>query len=96
MKVLRKCCQLPPVGILHKTHYKMFMKQLREFQTSFSYAMGLSVDNRCNHCGISAKSTPMMRRGPAGPRTLCNACGLKWANKGKHKEGTPSVAMSGV
>ncbi|MBA0562085.1 hypothetical protein Golob_007163 [Gossypium lobatum] len=24
----------------------------------------------------------MMRRGPAGPRTLCNACGLKWANKG--------------
>ncbi|KAF8377397.1 hypothetical protein HHK36_030774 [Tetracentron sinense] len=23
----------------------------------------------------------MMRRGPAGPRTLCNACGLMWANK---------------
>ncbi|XP_022854297.1 GATA transcription factor 19-like [Olea europaea var. sylvestris] len=23
-----------------------------------------------------------MRRGPAGPRTLCNACGLMWANKG--------------
>ncbi|KAK8605916.1 hypothetical protein V6N13_102682 [Hibiscus sabdariffa] len=36
----------------------------------------------CRHCGISSKSTPMMRRGPAGPRTLCNACGLKWANKG--------------
>ena len=36
---------------------------------------------RCRHCGISSKSTPMMRRGPAGPRTLCNACGLKWANK---------------
>uniref|UniRef100_A0A5B7ANI1 Putative GATA transcription factor 24 n=1 Tax=Davidia involucrata TaxID=16924 RepID=A0A5B7ANI1_DAVIN len=36
----------------------------------------------CTHCGISSKSTPMMRRGPAGPRTLCNACGLKWANKG--------------
>ena len=36
---------------------------------------------RCTHCGISSKSTPMMRRGPAGPRTLCNACGLKWANK---------------
>lgn len=37
--------------------------------------------NRCRHCGISSKSTPMMRRGPDGPRTLCNACGLKWANK---------------
>eukprot|EP00262_Sarcandra_glabra_P018355 TRINITY_DN654_c0_g3_i1.p1 TRINITY_DN654_c0_g3~~TRINITY_DN654_c0_g3_i1.p1 ORF type:complete len:301 (+),score=37.04 TRINITY_DN654_c0_g3_i1:164-1066(+) len=36
----------------------------------------------CQHCGISAKATPAMRRGPAGPRTLCNACGLKWANKG--------------
>ncbi|KAF8406110.1 hypothetical protein HHK36_008190 [Tetracentron sinense] len=28
------------------------------------------------------KSTPAMRRGPAGPRSLCNACGLMWANKG--------------
>ncbi|MCH84406.1 GATA transcription factor 24-like, partial [Trifolium medium] len=28
------------------------------------------------------KHTPAMRRGPAGPRTLCNACGLMWANKG--------------
>ncbi|KAJ8452930.1 hypothetical protein Cgig2_014693 [Carnegiea gigantea] len=36
----------------------------------------------CQHCGISEKSTPAMRRGPAGPRTLCNACGLMWANKG--------------
>ncbi|CAH8331938.1 unnamed protein product [Eruca vesicaria subsp. sativa] len=30
----------------------------------------------CRHCGIGEKSTPMMRRGPEGPRTLCNACGL--------------------
>ncbi|XP_059653231.1 GATA transcription factor 28-like isoform X2 [Cornus florida] len=40
------------------------------------------VLRRCQHCGISEKSTPAMRRGPAGPRTLCNACGLMWANKG--------------
>lgn len=39
-------------------------------------------ETSCTHCGISSKSTPMMRRGPAGPRTMCNACGLKWANKG--------------
>lgn len=39
-------------------------------------------ETMCAHCGISSKSTPMMRRGPAGPRTLCNACGLVWANKG--------------
>ncbi|KAL0319531.1 UNVERIFIED_CONTAM: GATA transcription factor 28 [Sesamum angustifolium] len=36
-------------------------------------------DISCRHCGISEKSTPMMRRGPQGPRTLCNACGLMWA-----------------
>ncbi|WCJ35680.1 GATA transcription factor 24 [Euphorbia peplus] len=41
-----------------------------------------TVIRSCQHCGISENSTPAMRRGPAGPRTLCNACGLMWANKG--------------
>ncbi|GFS44091.1 similar to ZIM-like 1 [Actinidia rufa] len=41
-----------------------------------------TVARRCQHCGVSENSTPAMRRGPAGPRTLCNACGLTWANKG--------------
>ncbi|KAL2343849.1 hypothetical protein Fmac_005134 [Flemingia macrophylla] len=41
-----------------------------------------SIERRCHHCGTSEKSTPAMRRGPAGPRSLCNACGLMWANKG--------------
>mmetsp|Transcript_3413 Transcript_3413/g.12309 ORF Transcript_3413/g.12309 Transcript_3413/m.12309 type:complete len:302 (-) Transcript_3413:151-1056(-) len=36
----------------------------------------------CVHCGTTEDKTPMMRRGPAGPRTLCNACGLMWSNKG--------------
>ncbi|THU60920.1 hypothetical protein C4D60_Mb07t17800 [Musa balbisiana] len=33
---------------------------------------------RCLRCGISANATPHMRRGPEGPRTLCNACGIAW------------------
>ncbi|KAI5404526.1 GATA transcription factor 24 isoform X2 [Lathyrus oleraceus] len=37
---------------------------------------------RCKHCGVNENNTPAMRRGPDGPRTLCNACGLMWANKG--------------
>jgi len=41
----------------------------------------LSTHISCRHCNISEKCTPMMRRGPEGPRTLCNACGLLWANK---------------
>ncbi|WOL18078.1 hypothetical protein Cni_G26871 [Canna indica] len=35
----------------------------------------------CLNCGTSKSSTPLMRRGPDGPRSLCNACGLMWANK---------------
>ncbi|CAL1395490.1 unnamed protein product [Linum trigynum] len=41
-----------------------------------------TVIKRCQHCGVGENNTPAMRRGPAGPRTLCNACGLMWANKG--------------
>ncbi|CAL5204573.1 unnamed protein product [Lathyrus oleraceus] len=43
---------------------------------------GSSNWRRCKHCGVNENNTPAMRRGPDGPRTLCNACGLMWANKG--------------
>ncbi|PHT70430.1 hypothetical protein T459_25534 [Capsicum annuum] len=38
-------------------------------------------EQETSHCGFSSKSNPMIRHGPAGPRSLCNACGLMWANK---------------
>ncbi|KAL9274772.1 GATA transcription factor 28-like protein [Drosera capensis] len=47
------------------------------------------------HCGISEKSTPMMRKGPEGPKTLCNACGLMWANKGTLKSLSKGVPITG-
>lgn len=37
---------------------------------------------RCLNCGIAEGDTPMMRRGPAGPHTLCNACGLMYSARG--------------
>ncbi|CAH2050577.1 unnamed protein product [Thlaspi arvense] len=49
----------------------------------------------CRHCGTSEKSTPMMRRGPEGPRTLCNACGLMWANKGTLRDLSRAASQSG-
>lgn len=33
----------------------------------------------CSECGIQA--TPVRRQGPGGPRTLCNACGLRRAKR---------------
>eukprot|EP00249_Psilotum_nudum_P023267 c28811_g1_i3 orf=875-1957(+) len=50
----------------------------------------------CLHCGIGERSTPMMRRGPAGPRTLCNACGLMWANKGVLRDLSKSQSETGT
>ncbi len=35
--------------------------------------------------GCSATSTPEWRRGPMGPRTLCNACGLVYAKMMKKR-----------
>ncbi|CAG8544182.1 4033_t:CDS:10, partial [Diversispora eburnea] len=38
---------------------------------------------RCLHCGVDGHTTPLVRRGPEGGKTLCNACGLVWLNKGE-------------
>ncbi len=35
---------------------------------------------KCVHCGVT--STPLWRAGPAGPKTLCNACGVRWKKTG--------------
>lgn len=42
----------------------------------------------CTDCGTL--DSPEWRRGPSGPKTLCNACGLRWAKKEKKKSGGPS------
>jgi hypothetical protein len=43
-------------------------------------------DNRywCHHCGTT--KSPLWRAGPDGPKTLCNACGLR-----KNKLGAPTT-----
>ncbi|KAG2202196.1 hypothetical protein INT47_002115 [Mucor saturninus] len=38
----------------------------------------------CTDCGIT--EAPEWRRGPNGPKTLCNACGLRWSKSKKKLE----------
>ncbi|VYS64899.1 unnamed protein product [Arabidopsis thaliana] len=36
----------------------------------------LVFQRRCSHCGTN--NTPQWRTGPVGPKTLCNACGVRF------------------
>ncbi|ORY68613.1 uncharacterized protein BCR38DRAFT_135231 [Pseudomassariella vexata] len=46
----------------------------------------------CTDCGTL--DSPEWRKGPSGPKTLCNACGLRWAKKEK-KKNAGGAASSG-
>ncbi|OAY55440.1 hypothetical protein MANES_03G154500v8 [Manihot esculenta] len=35
-----------------------------------------TMGRKCQHCG--AEKTPQWRAGPLGPKTLCNACGVRY------------------
>ena len=37
---------------------------------------------QCQHCGLGARSTFMLRTGPGGEKTLCNTCGISWSIRG--------------
>lgn len=45
----------------------------------------------CADCGTL--DSPEWRKGPKGPKTLCNACGLRWAKKEKKKGGEEGGAQ---
>ncbi|WIA11586.1 hypothetical protein OEZ85_011691 [Tetradesmus obliquus] len=42
-----------------------------------------TTGHSCSQCG--ATSTPVWRAGPAGPKTLCNACGVRYMKTSKRK-----------
>jgi len=46
----------------------------------------------CHCCG--RKDTPEWRKGPDGPATLCNACGLQWAKKVRGQRNSAPTSSS--
>ncbi|KAG8715829.1 blue light receptor [Ceratobasidium sp. 423] len=47
---------------------------------------------KCTMC--KRTDSPQWRKGPEGPNTLCNSCGLQWARTQRKSEGTHSRAAS--
>lgn len=53
--------------------------------SKFDHKCGSSDGRLCSNCGAGSSSTPLMRRGPDGVRSLCNACGLWYARRGTQR-----------
>jgi hypothetical protein len=49
------------------------------------------ISGACQFCGI--RKTGQWRRGPAGQRTLCNACGINWTKKVKAEAARSGVSL---
>ena len=64
---------------------------MRTQKNTSSIAGGKKTGRACSNCGCTSHATPLMRRGPNGVRSLCNACGLWFARRGTMRpvEGGP-------
>lgn len=58
----------------------------------FLQKKGASEEIFCRQCGTTA--SPEWRRGPDGPKTLCNACGLAFAKKAKKASKAAAAAAA--
>ncbi|GJZ73424.1 GATA transcription factor 17 [Tanacetum coccineum] len=50
------------------------------------------TDKVCTDCNTA--KTPLWHAGPAGPKLLCNACGIRFKKKGPRQPSPPSSASS--
>ncbi|KAI5673211.1 hypothetical protein M9H77_13575 [Catharanthus roseus] len=51
-------------------------KQKKKQQPTADTTTGSQTLRRCSHCQV--QKTPQWRTGPMGPKTLCNACGVRY------------------
>lgn len=55
---------------------KQKKKKARVSPETVTEPVGGKPQRRCTHCEV--QKTPQWRRGPLGPKTLCNACGVRF------------------
>ncbi|KAL6618712.1 hypothetical protein ACP70R_033851 [Stipagrostis hirtigluma subsp. patula] len=53
----------------------------------------LCLDRRCANCGTT--STPLWRNGPCGPKSLCNACGIRFKKEERRAALTAAMETGG-
>ncbi|KAI9253380.1 hypothetical protein BDA99DRAFT_169657 [Phascolomyces articulosus] len=61
-------------------------KTISQQQSKRSREQSIDIPKQCHSC--QSAETPEWRKGPMGPRTLCNACGLIWAKLAR-QQGIP-------
>ena len=86
---IERLVMVMPEVIPDQTHPPMhgrgFGASARPFNYDNAHTANLPNDRinwRCHWCFCSGRFTPALRKGPTGPKTLCNSCGMWWARRG--------------
>uniref|UniRef100_A0A9I9D802 GATA-type domain-containing protein n=1 Tax=Cucumis melo TaxID=3656 RepID=A0A9I9D802_CUCME len=53
------------------------------------------VERRCTNYNCNTNFTPMWRKGPLGPKSLCNACGIRYRKETMNKEAMAAENSNG-
>ncbi|KAF5471301.1 hypothetical protein F2P56_011744 [Juglans regia] len=53
-------------------------------------------NKRCTNYNCGTNNTPMWRKGPLGPKSLCNACGIKYRKDEERKKARDAAESSGT
>ncbi|MCD7470049.1 hypothetical protein HAX54_009612 [Datura stramonium] len=69
---------------------KKSVKRRKEKKRKSSGAMASSLFKKCTHCEVT--KTPQWREGPLGPKTLCNACGVRYRSGRLFPEYRPAAS----
>ncbi|KAI3705469.1 hypothetical protein L1987_75707 [Smallanthus sonchifolius] len=72
-----------------QTQNRVFMDTKRSLEKSELVGM-----KKCAHCEIT--KTPQWREGPMGPKTLCNACGVRYRSGRLYPEYRPAASPTFV
>ncbi|KAG4918295.1 hypothetical protein JHK82_055751 [Glycine max] len=64
-------------GLAENSTQQVWWRQPSNETSKADEGMKISpIGRKCQHCG--AEKTPQWRAGPLGPKTLCNACGVRF------------------